>query len=92
MACRSDLWRFALASKLAAEIEEPPRFAGASLEQALHGGEDYELLFTARPRAAVPAEFEGVPLSRIGVMRRGRAGTVLLGGAPLPRLGFDHFR
>lgn len=87
-----DLWRFAAASKLQAEIEAPPRFAGASLEQALHGGEDYELLFTARPRAPIPAEFEGVPLTRIGVMRRGRPGTVLLGGAPLPRLGFDHFR
>jgi hypothetical protein len=37
-------------------------------------------------------EFEGVPLTRIGVMRRGHPGTVLLGGAPLPRLGFDHFR
>lgn len=87
-----DLWRFAAASKLAAEIETPPRFAGASLEQALHGGEDYELLFTARSQATVPAEFEGVPLTRIGVMRRGRPGTVLLDGKPLPRLGFDHFR
>jgi len=87
-----DLGRLCTASKLQAEIEEPPRFAGATLKQALHGGEDYELLFTARPRALVPAEFEGVPLTRIGVMRRGRPGTVLLGGAPLPSLGFDHFR
>ena len=87
-----DLWRFAEASRLAAEIEAPPRFAGASLEQALHGGEDYELLFTAPPRARVPAEFEGLPLTRIGAMRRGRPGAVLLGGEPLPPLGFDHFR
>jgi thiamine-monophosphate kinase len=87
-----DLGRLAAASKLAAEIEAPPRFAGASLEQALHGGEDYELLFTAPPRSRVPAEFEGVPLTRIGVMRRGRPGTVLLDGSLLPQLGFDHFR
>jgi len=87
-----DLWRFAAASRLAAEIVAPPRFSGASQEQALHGGEDYELLFTARPRTAVPAEFDGVPLTRIGVMRRGRPGSVLLNGAPLPRLGYDHFR
>jgi len=87
-----DLRRFAGASKLAAEIEAPPRFAGASLEQALHGGEDYELLFTAPPRAQVPARFEDVPLTRIGVMRRGHPGTVLLDGRPLPALGFDHFR
>jgi thiamine-monophosphate kinase len=88
----TDLRRFAAASKLAAEIEAPPQFAGASLEQALHGGEDYELLFTVPSRTKVPAEFEGVPLTRIGVMRRGRPGTVLLGDRPLPPLGFDHFR
>jgi thiamine-monophosphate kinase len=87
-----DLWRMCQASKLQAEIEAPPRFAGASLEQALHGGEDYELLFTVRPRTAVPDKFEGVPLTRIGVMRRGHPGAVLLGGAALPRLGFDHCR
>ena len=87
-----DLQRFAAASQLTAEIEAPPRFAGATLEQALHGGEDYELLFTTRPRARVPAEFEGLRLTRIGMMRRGRPGSVLLNGRPLPVLGFDHFR
>jgi len=87
-----DLWRFAAASKLTAEIEAPPQFDGATLAQALHGGEDYELLFTAAPRTRVPAKFESLPLTRIGTMRRGRPGTVLLDGKPLPRLGFDHFR
>jgi thiamine-monophosphate kinase len=65
---------------------------GATLEQALDGGEDYELLFTAPARARVPREFEGLELTRIGTMRKGRAGLVLLDGAPLAPRGYDHFR
>ncbi len=87
-----DLRRMALASGMEARIEPPPVFAGASLEQALHGGEDYELLFTTRPRTAVPARFEGIALTRIGVMRKGRPGAVYLSGRPLAPLGYDHFR
>jgi thiamine-monophosphate kinase len=87
-----DLRRLALASGLEAAIEPPPRFPGASLEQALHGGEDYELLFTVAPRVNVPPRFEGIPLTRIGAMRRGRAGAVYLSGKLLPALGYDHFR
>jgi thiamine-monophosphate kinase len=87
-----DLRRLCLASHLAAEISPPPVFPGASLEEALHGGEDYELLFTALPGTRVPARFEGLPLTRIGEMRKGRAGTVRLSGAPLPPLGWDHLR
>jgi thiamine-monophosphate kinase len=87
-----DLRRMALASGLEAAIEAPPRFPGATLEQALDGGEDYELLFTADPRVDVPPRFEGIPLTRIGVMRRGRAGGAYLSGKLLPALGYDHFR
>lgn len=86
-----DLRRLCLASGLAAEIEAPPRYPGATLEQALHGGEDYELLFCARPER-VPAEFEGLPLTRIGTMRKGPAGLVRLDGARVPQLGYDHLR
>jgi thiamine-monophosphate kinase len=85
-----DLHRLCLASRLAALIEPPPRFQGANLEQALHGGEDYELLFTVPPGANVPREFKGQPLTRIGEMRKGRPGTVELNGAPLSALGYDH--
>jgi thiamine-monophosphate kinase len=87
-----DLRRLATESGVSAEIEAPPRFRGASLDQALHGGEDYELLFTAPARTRVPAEFEGVPLARIGTLRKGRPGDVTLDGEPLPPLGYDHFR
>jgi len=87
-----DLRRMCLASGLEAEISAPPIFRGATLEQALHGGEDYELLFTASPRQRLPREVEGVPLTRIGTMRKGRAGTVLLDGAPLEARGYDHLK
>lgn len=88
----TDLQRLCVASGASAEITAPPRFPGATFDQALHGGEDYELLFTARAGTRVPAEFEGIPLTRIGVMRRGRAGEVTLDGAPLAAMGYDHFR
>ena len=87
-----DLHRLALASGLEAAIQAPPRFPGATPDQALHGGEDYELLFTVRPRADVPPQFEGLPLTRIGVMRRGQPGAVYLAGELLAPLGYDHFR
>ena len=87
-----DVWRLCQASGLAAEITEPPRFRGATLDQALHGGEDYELLFTASPRTNVPAEFQHLPLTRIGVMRKGTAGEIRLAGKQLRPLGYDHFR
>jgi thiamine-monophosphate kinase len=87
-----DLQRMAAASRLAAEIVMPPVFPGATRDQALHGGEDYELLFTVRPRVRVPIEFGGLALTRIGTMRRGDAGSVLLGGEPLDTRGYDHFR
>ena len=85
-----DLLRLCEASGLRAEVGMPPIFPGATRQQALHGGEDYELLFTAPARKRVPAEFEGLPLTRIGTMRRGKAG-VTLDGAPLEALGWDHF-
>jgi thiamine-monophosphate kinase len=87
-----DLRRLCRASKLGAEISPPPVFPGATSEQALHGGEDYELLFTAPPGTRVPARFEDLPITRIGEMRKGRAGAVELNGAPLPPLGWDHLR
>ena len=87
-----DLRRVCLASGVSAEISAPPRFPGASLEQSLHGGEEYELLFTVRGGTKVPAEFEKLALTRIGRIVQGSTGEVRLEGKVLAPLGYDHFR
>lgn len=87
-----DLERLCLASGCAAEIDDPPRFPGATLEQALHGGEEYELLFTVPAGTAVPRQVHGIPLTRIGTILSGPAGSLRHRGVRLPALGFDHFR
>jgi thiamine-monophosphate kinase len=87
-----DLHRLATASNLSAEIGLPPVFRGATLEDALHGGEDYELLFTLPPARPAPRQFGAIPITRIGTMRKGPPGVILLEGVPLAPLGYDHFR
>jgi thiamine-monophosphate kinase len=51
-----------------ARIGKPLRTVG--LELALHGGDDYELLFTARPRTRIPKTVAGVPITEIGEITR----------------------
>ena len=74
-----------------------PIAAGASLQQALHGGEDYELLFTARPATRIPSAIAGVPLTQIGKITRpvrGQAPVTLATTQGLQRLvpqGWQHF-
>ncbi|HVW11588.1 MAG TPA: hypothetical protein VHC90_23555, partial [Bryobacteraceae bacterium] len=63
----------------------------ASPEQALHGGEEYELLFCVRQGTRVPGKLEGLPLTRIGVIAAGTAGEIRLEGKPVTPAGFDHF-
>jgi thiamine monophosphate kinase len=63
------------------------------LEFALHGGDDYELLFTSA--AAVPAQVAGVRVTRIG--RTTRSTGMRLVGAdgqaqPLLAGGWEHFK
>jgi thiamine-monophosphate kinase len=89
-----DLERICVASGVDAEINAPPRFTGASEDQALHGGEEYELLFTVPAGQRVPPAFKGLPLSRIGetVPPAKKGGAVFLNSKPLQPLGYDHFR
>jgi thiamine-monophosphate kinase len=82
-----DLFRLCLASKVAAEVERIPIARGASLDRALHGGEDYELLFTMPERLTAPPG-----TTRIGTIVRGRPGAVRFQGEPLEPRGHDHFQ
>jgi thiamine-monophosphate kinase len=87
-----DLERLCRESKVGARLlSQIPRAKGASIQQVLHGGEDYELLFTANARKKVPAQIAGVPITRIGEITN-EAGTITFGGEVLEPLGFDHFR
>ena len=88
----TDLARLCAASGVAAEIAAPPVFTSASLEEALHGGEDYELLFTAPQRIAIPSAFSGVRLTQIGQVVAKEPGTIALGEKPLAAGGYDHMR
>ena len=66
-----------------------------SLKQALHGGEDYELLFTASPRKRVPTRIAGVPVSRIGRITREKRIVLVDEGGSRTRLrpqGWEHFK
>jgi thiamine-monophosphate kinase len=82
-----DLHRLCAASAVAAEIDRVPVFRGANEERALHGGEDYELLFTLPDEAKAP---RGV--TRIGRMVGGAAGQIHFRGRLLEARGYDHFR
>jgi thiamine-monophosphate kinase len=87
-----DLARLCRESNVSAEISsELPIARGASLEEALHGGEDYELLFTAPSNKKIPLALGPLGVTQIGVITRGHAGQVKLDGRPLPSKGFDHF-
>jgi thiamine-monophosphate kinase len=82
-----DLRRLCLESGVAAEVDRVPSAPGATIERALHGGDDYELLFTLPPRRSPP---RGVTL--IGKIVKGRPGSVSFQGKPLPPRGYAHFR
>lgn len=49
--------------------------SAVTLEQALHGGDDYELLFTASPRLRMPSTLGGVTVQPIGRMISARKGS-----------------
>ena len=87
-------------SRVAAVINEEqiPIARQASLTLALHGGEDYELLFTANPGSKIAQAIEGVKVTEIGKIRLrsdNRPQIQILGqnGAlkPLKPRGWQHF-
>jgi thiamine-monophosphate kinase len=67
------------------------------LQLALHGGDDYELLFTVPPRKTkfLPETFQGVNLTAIGRIVRGRKLLLLVENGramQIVRSGWDPFR
>jgi thiamine-monophosphate kinase len=94
-----DLEHLCEESGLRAEVDAAllPLGRGATLNDALHGGDDYELLFTARASARMPRRIAGVPVRRIGSMLRRRSGvpqTTLIRDGQRSELkpgGWQHF-
>jgi thiamine-monophosphate kinase len=65
------------------------------LDLALHGGEDYELLFTARRHKRIPSRISGIPLTRIGEITRGGKMFLIDPSGAAQELkpgGWEHFR
>ena len=98
-----DLWRLCTESGVGARVwaESIPRGPRASLEEALGGGEDYELLATLPSEAAAAAAASAI--GEAGGVRLSTIGEVLAGGEllqveadgkerSLDPAGWDHFR
>jgi thiamine-monophosphate kinase len=86
----AEIWESALPRAKMGKSSQPVK-----TEYVLHGGEDYELLFTARAEKRVPRAIAGVPVTCIGeitrrkkLFLRRRDGTWM---ALEPR-GWEHFR
>ena len=86
----ADLGHVADESGVGFELDTVPVAAGATEEEAVGGGEDFELLFCAPDPGAVAAAFEGLaPPVRIGTAVD-RSGGITLRGRELPRSGWEH--
>jgi thiamine-monophosphate kinase len=71
------------------------RAGEVDLDLALHGGEDYELLFTAPASKTIPSRIAGVGITAIGSIKRNKK-IFLCGlegsGFELKPQGWEHFR
>ena len=96
-----DLGHICTESGVSATIyaDRVPVAKGADLPLALHGGEDYELLFTAPARTKLPRSIGGIQVTEIGLIKKrsnyssaiqivDENGKV----RPLASLGWEHFR
>jgi len=94
-----DLEHLCEESGVRAEVDAAllPLGHGATLKDALHGGDDYELLFTANAAARIPRSIAGIAVHRIGRTLRRQAGrpqmTLVKDGrrAELKAEGWQHF-
>ena len=95
-----DLGHICKESGVAATIDSSriPVVRGATLEMALHGGEDYELLFTVPAKKSVPPRIAAIKVSEIGIVRKAShyAPAIQILGEngrlqPLAPRGWQHF-
>lgn len=86
----TDLGHLCKASGVGAELGDVPLADGASLDQGLRGGEDYELLFAARAGVKVPRTIRGVEMTCIGRVVEGNL--VRFQGSTMKAGGWEHFR
>lgn len=95
----TDLAHICEESRVAAEVDAAalPIHPAATLAQALHGGEDYELLFTAPASARIPRKIGEISITKIGRIlptRRNHPAVTLItaqGREPLNPQGWQHF-
>ncbi len=80
-----DLRRLAEASGVGVVVDDVPVAEGATVEDALGGGDDYELLFAA-PSAPPFGSGAPIPIGRCTADPAERR----LGGGPLPEGGWEH--
>jgi thiamine-monophosphate kinase len=77
-------------------LPQAPQYAHRTLLRlALHGGEDYQLLFTVPRGKKIPSSLGGLPLRRIGEIQGTREILLLAKdgrSSPLRPEGYDHFR
>jgi thiamine-monophosphate kinase len=102
----TDLAHLCRGSNVSAEIEQSALpihpvahklGKAAALRSALHGGEDYELLFAAPKSLSMPLSLAGVPITRIGSFTARRSGPLMTlispdgSRAELKPGGWEHF-
>ncbi len=96
----SDLGHICEQSNVGARVEAKslPLFPGASLDQALNGGEDYELIFTVSPSnidklKALMERFPNLAVTKIGTITENLERLLITDSTSIPLLarGYDHF-
>ena len=93
----TDLGHLCAESGAGAELwaDALPVHAAATLEEALDGGEDYELLFTAPAKVKVPRRIAGVAVTQVGTLQAARGVWLVEAGGSRRVLkpgGWEHFR
>lgn len=94
----SDLWQMSRASRVVFRVEAdriPVARGAGSVYHALMDGEDFELLFTAKPTARMPRRIGACPVTRIGTAVRQGIGVTMVDRAgwshPVIPKGFRHY-